>query len=99
MELVQVLSWIYSLLWLFQPHPCLSGIQAGPKQAQPGFGSPGANVSPQRAHSHSAPGGSWGMVWDVRGVLSYQSLFDFWSSLAAEQRRCPGFGEDVETQG
>lgn len=35
------------------------GIQARPKQAQPGFGSPGASVSPQRACSQSAPAGKW----------------------------------------
>lgn len=35
------------------------------------------------------------------GSCGYQSLvlFDFWSSLAGEQRRRPAFGEDVETQG
>lgn len=40
------------------------GIQAGPKRAQPGFG------SPQRACGQPAPDSSWEMVRVMRGVLS-----------------------------
>lgn len=46
------------------------GIQAGPKRAQPGFGSPGATVSPQRVCGQPAPDSSWEMVRVMRGVLS-----------------------------
>lgn len=108
---VQIFRWWLSI-HLVGFLPCWSssdlallvcGTQTRAKISQPGFWSLSANVSLQRACSQSV----LHLKVNVKLFHLYIGSYDisllhsliFWSFLAGEQRRWPGFGEDVETQG